>query len=347
MKNIFTSSLFMVLILLFSACKKDKERDYSSLAELEQSTTLPFIDSATAMALYDAVAAERTLLLNQLETDYPGLKAQMDYDAQQIAQTDDSMNRKALIDDFVASYHAQVSTSWNNSGISIAALTAKYNQILGNIPFTVGEFGQVITDQVATVVEYKSPFPDDSVTTFSGTPLFNSDNNCAGIVISQNTQDEFTNHVRMFTTTGGGCWTRNSGGGKINVPPTSNYKHVHTRFDTYGGWFECISWAVGGGSVAGAKLSMYSLKYPVGTPVSREIVSVSAVAPLIWYAQVIHQVPATTILEISVPTEQPFYSGEYRSYLRTENYVSTGGAITGTHSEADFEKRQTVIRMVK
>ncbi len=346
-KNASLPALVALCLLLFSACKKDKDRDYGSLAALEQSVTLPVIDSAKAMALYAAVAAERTLLLNQLETDYPGLKAQMDYDAQQITQTDDSANRAALIQDFIASYEAQVTTSWNNSGLSIATLTAKYAQVLGDLPFTVGPFGQVYTTQSATAAVYQSPFPDDSLTTYGGTPLFNSDNNCAGIVISQNTHDEFINRVRMFSTTGGGCWTRNTGGATITVPSTSQYRHIHTRFEINRSWFECISWAVGGGSVAGAKLSVFANKHSFGTPITRELVAISAVAPLIWYAQVIHEIPSGTALEIAMPTEQPLYAGEYRAYVRTENYVSTGGAITGTHSECDFSKYRTLVRMIK
>lgn len=336
-------------LLITQACKKDKGRDYSSLTNLEQSTPALYIDSAKAVALYNAVATERNTLLAKLETDYPGLKAQMEYDAKIITETTDSAQRVALIEDFNASYYNQVKQTWNNSGISLTALKDKYTQILGNLPFTVGEFGQVTVVQVqeGTAAVYQSPFPDDSVTVFEGTPLFNSDNNCGGIIISENTQDDFVNRVRMFSTLAGGCWTRNSGGAKVSVPGSSNYQHVHANFQLYSSYMECIAWALGAGSVSSARLSVFIEKAFTTDPVVRYVASASATAPLIWYAQSKAEIPSGAQYEVAIPTPQPLYAGEYRAFVRTENQISTGGAICGVHSESNFLKYRTTMRMVK
>jgi hypothetical protein len=348
MKRELALFLLFVALLFIASCKKDKGRDYSSLSNLEQSTSLVYLDSAKAVALYNAVATERNTLLAKLENDYPGLKAQMDYDGKIITETNDSAQRVALIEDFNASYYNQVKQTWNNSGISLSAIKDKYTQILGNIPFTVGEFGQVSLMQEATVAEYRSPFPDDSVTVFEGTPVFNSDNNCGGIVISQNTQDEFTNRVRMFSTFAGGCWARNSGGAKVTVPGSSNYKYVHAKFQLYSSYMECIAWAIGAASVSSARLSLYIEKSSLAIPpVVRYVTSASATAPLIWYAQSTAEIPSGAEYEVALQTPQPLYGGEYRAFVRTENEISTGGAVSGVHSESNFVKYRTTLRMVK
>lgn len=347
MKN---SSAILIALALFlvSACKKeDKGRDYAAINAIEQPVVLAYIDSSKALALFDAVATERQILLNKLEQLYPGLKTQMDNDAKQITETDDSATRALLLEDFDMSYHAQVKEAWDSSGISIASITSKYAQILGDIPFSVGEFGQIITEQVATAAEYRSPFPDDSIRTLIGTPLINSDNNCGGIIISSNIHDESTNQVRMFATFAGGCWTRNTGGVSINVPSTSQYKHLYARFEAIDSWMECNSWSLVAGSVSSAKLTTYIQKYPVGTPVTRDVVAVSAVAPIIWYARSKFEISSAFPIEIAMPTESPYYAGEYRAYMRTENSVSTFGAVCGTHSECSFSKNRTTIRMIK
>lgn len=348
MRSSFFAVFAAVILVSITSCKKEKGRDYSQLTQLQQSVTLPYIDSAKALALYNIVATERASFLNRLEADYPGLKDQMEYDLQQIAATDDSATRELLIEDFVTSYYNQVKQTWNNSGLNIASLTSKYAQVLGNIPFTVGEFGQIITEQQASVAEYNSPFPDDSVTVFTGTPVFETENNCLGAVGSTNRHNQIQNQVRVFTSAVGGCWISNTGGASITIPSTSRYAHIHARFQIDASHMDCIAGAFAGASVASSKLTVFGEKYISSEVfVERDIYACSVVAPVIWYARARHEFPSTEPFEISLPAANPYYAGEYRVYMRTENAVSTGALISGSHSETDLSKYRTTVRMIK
>lgn len=345
-----TSYLFLILmVILFGACKKEKGRDYAQLTALEQSRTLPSIDSAKALALYNAVATERTTLLNKLEQLYPGLKAQMDYDQQIIAQEPDSANRALLIDDFKTSYYSYVKQAWDSSGLNIASITAKYAQILNDIPFTVGDFGVLITEATATAATYVSPFPDDSVTNFIGTPLTTNQTNCGGIASPIVTNNPTNSEARIYTTLAGGCYNRNVGGAKITVPAAGKYNYVHARVDIGSlSYLDCFAGSLAGGSVAGAKVIMeISKEFSLQDPTTREIASISVVAPIIWIAHDHKDMSGVaTAIEIAYPARFD-QNGDVRCNLVAENWVSTGGAVTATTSISQLYKNATVMRMIK
>lgn len=344
----YLTTLAALVLLSFNSCKKDKsnERDYASLTKLSQNVTLASLDSAKAVALYNAVATERTNLLNKLDHLYPGLKSQMDYDIQQIVQTDDSTNRALLIDDFKTSYYNQVKEAWDSTGLSIAAITTKYAQILGDIPFTVGPFGEVVTIATAEAAIYVSPFPDDSVTTFNGTPFVENESNCGGITSPSVINNATLSQARLFTTVAGGCANTNKGSAKFTVPGGAGYQHVYARFDLGSlSYVDCLAAALAGASVSGARVKLQIVR-GITTVTSREIASISVVAPLIWFAHEHKDLEGGTTLEIAYPVTAQ-YNGEISAELIAENWVSTGGVITGTHSISQLYKNNTVFRMVK
>lgn len=344
----YLTTLAALVLLSFNSCKKDKgtERDYAKLNQLSQNVTLASLDSAKAVALYNLVATERTNLLNKLEQLHPGLKSQMDYDIQQIVQTEDSTTRALLIDDFKTSYFNQVKQAWDATGLSVAALTSKYQQVLGNIPFTVGTFGEIVTVASAEAATYGQGFPDDSVTTFIGTPFVENESNCGGITSPSTINNPTLTQTRLFTTFAGGCSYTSKGMAKVTVPGSSGYQHVYARFDIGSlSYVDCFAGAVAGASVSGARVKVQMVR-GLTTVASRELVSISVVAPLIWFAGDHRDLAGSTTLEIAYPVGSQ-YNGEIIAEILTENWVSTGGVATGTHSISQIYKNNTVFRMVK
>ena len=335
--------MLLFIVAGLQSCKKDKtERDYGKLAELSQPLNLFRVDSATAEQLYSSVAAERNLFLTKLENDYPGLLAQMQYDLMLIGQESDSSTQALLIDDFKQSYYQQVKTTWDNSGINLNALRDKYSLILGNVPFNVGEFGG-ITIALSAEAEISLPqFADDSSTNFQAWEDNTYNTGCVGI--AGNYVEVNSNYCNFGNNAGvaGGCGV-NAVQTRATLVPGNTYKYfAHTANYNYGSLL-CTAVAVGGGGYASGYVrhSLTSL----GTELNaRDVASISAVAPIIWFAQSSSALPSVNT--VATQSNTTFSTVDVIAVMKSNTYAAGGGLSGGISrclSLTQFQK----VRMIK
>jgi hypothetical protein len=334
--------------LQLSSCKKettptDSTRDYSKLNTNSQSIHLPQVSQAQLLHLLDTAAAERNLFLLRLDQDHPGLKAKMDSDAVVIAQTQDSATRAQLLNNFDKSYYAIVSNTWNNCGINTNVLQGKYAAILGNVPFNMGEFGTITFLAGGGADNYGSNppvYPDDSLHNFNGCPEHSE--SIIGGLPSNYSND--LNHTSLYYYISWGDFeiTFNSGA-SINLPPQV-YKYISGTF-TCDGLLNCTALACMGASCSSASLSVIMEADGIQLT-ARDIYSLHAVAPIIWYSeswQIIHDPINITI---SAHNDGGLPAGTYKTYLKITN-TAAGGPIAGQAQTSTYLNHAASIRMTR
>lgn len=344
-RKLFMFLAVCLIAIQFSSCKKDKSsRNYADLLTYSQTVHLPAVTVAQMQLLYDTASVERDLFMARFQQDHPGLKAQMDNDAAVILQTTDSATRIQLMNSFITTYHAKVLDSWNLSGINTNSLRSQYAAVLGNIPFNMGEFGTVtFTD--STVTGSNPPvFPDDSFTDFQECPVVWHTDGCGGL--STNTYSNNSNNsiIDMVAGVAGGCDITLSSGAVIDLP-NNVYKFISGIFSFGYSTLDCMAFAAIGGSCSSATLS--AVMEADGVPLtSRDVYSIHAVAPVIWYATAHQDIPFSTKVIVSARNDSGLSMGNYKTYLQARNTVASGAVIAVAQSRC-FYIRRAAIRMTR
>lgn len=345
MKKLIFCVSFLSLLFGLGSCKKETARNYDLLNKKAETLAFVKLDSAKTAAIYNAVASERTIFLNQLEQDYPGLKDQMDNDIQVILSTNDSSTRLALIEDFDQSYYQQVHTAWNNAGIDLSTLENKYRLILGNVPFSVGEFGTLTLSQTDEQNNQLPSFPDDSIAQFVQWQLNWHDDACGGINGNNIHHDYFGCIVNLRSSLAGGCSINTYHNRSINMPSHIYQYYAFTgRFNHT--WLSADAFAVIGGGSASTSLK-WNVEFNGDVLNSRDLASVCAIAPIIWHTHVEITIPSTTEYIISARQPDGFPTGVTTIKSTVNNQTVTGGIITGSFSDSYMSLSRSKITLTK
>ena len=336
MKNKIIALLLFATFLFSSSCKKEKTtRDYSALNDISTSTTLPVIDSTTAQQLFDLVATDRNAFNARLEINYPGLKDAMDADIATILSTYDSAQRETLMQNFDVAYNSQVQVTWNDVSSSFGNLQDRYRTVLGDIPFTVGDFGTIAiigTPQVYVVPAY----PFDSSIAFLGYADFAKTDGCgalAGNVSNVNAGGVYLNQQKA---TAQGCGLM----GSESVSTTFGNRNVIYYSSQFAvGLAKVSATTFATGSFGGYCSSSIDAVITNGSGTAlntRAVLTASAIAPIVGRAHVVHEIAAGTRFDISARNDFGFVGGTYTSKLVckteigaaasaiAESYVPTG-----------------------
>lgn len=110
--------------------------------------SLNIADSATVKSLLDEFAPEREALSNQFKSDNPVLWGEYQDDCKAAANLTDKKQVEDHFKAMSAKYKSALFQSFKNLNMDKSAITARAKNILGNIPFTLGNFNEIIITAV-------------------------------------------------------------------------------------------------------------------------------------------------------------------------------------------------------
>lgn len=141
-----TSVMLFALLILFNACEKKEETEWSKLSAFSKSDN-PVItpDSVLIKELYDEFQPEREAIEAQLKSIDPSKHKLMMQELERF----DTVTSVAVFNNlktaFLLDYQAFVQQAWTNLGYDRKIFSARAAGILGNIPFRMGDFGEIVT----------------------------------------------------------------------------------------------------------------------------------------------------------------------------------------------------------
>lgn len=143
-KRYLFTVLIASLLLFLSSCEKDVEENHFNLiSEYAKSNPALIPDSATKQRIWDAFANEREQVAQRMELLNPTLYKSYQADVKAFDTITSFESFKLTRLPFMDKYAEFIRTAIQESGISRKSLTEKVRNILGNIPFTLGEFGEL------------------------------------------------------------------------------------------------------------------------------------------------------------------------------------------------------------
>ncbi|MBL7813232.1 MAG: hypothetical protein JNL57_13500 [Bacteroidetes bacterium] len=333
------STLLMSVMLLFIvACEKNNagilDDSFKPIEDWSRSNVSITPDSATRVRLFNEFEAERTSVFNELDRlDAVKLKAfKKDLESYDTITT--TQGRIAFHSYIESTYKSWVAEAWNNLGFDKAALTNRAKNILGSIPFEMGEFGQI--SSVAPVNSGSTTQTPQETTHNLGIPFLISNSSGSGVLNGRGSGSNNTSKIRLVMNAdllGGGIVEGKLGN---SITLDNNYRYFRIQAALKKSHISCFASALGG-SGSESKLDLVCMPSDPGltSGVIRNIGSVWCVAPIIW------QMSSEKILDQSTMTiggQTSQFGGGIQVYFK----LYTGAGVAGAGHANALGEIQTV-----
>lgn len=334
--------VFIVSItILMNACKKSTSMsNFVAKPALDKYTTANTsnsMDTNMINAIYDAVANERNLFINQFDKDYPGERASFDKELKTILEIKDSIQYNMEYNAFETKYQPKIKSAWNKLNLDISALREKYKKIIGHNLFELGEYGSIINVNIQNFPVY-NPEKIDSVKIYNYWDRYIQVEECGGLLSQNHSCSNRSSNASTITGGAGHCELYSKNELDIDVPD-GIYQYLTIEIAKSYCEIKCLASCFGGVASSTATLD-YKIKYNGEIMNSRSQVNITCIAPIIW-ASAERYGTGQTFYTIGIRNESGLQGGKY---TLMENLSNTSTAILFSSSASSHN---TFLREVK
>ncbi len=338
--NYHITLLFTCLFFINACTKSTTISKFLANPTLDTYTTsIPTGNTDTNMinAIYDVVATERNLFINQFDKDYPGERASANKELNTILEIKDSNQYKIEYDAFEIRYQSKIKTTWNKLNLDMSQLREKYKKILGHNLFELGEYGSIIYANIQNLPVY-NPEKKDSVKIYNFWDRYIQVEECGGFSSQNHSCSNRSSNASTITAGAGHCELYSKNEMDIEVPD-GIYQYLTFQITKSYCEIKCIAACFGGVSSSTATLD-YKIKYNGEILNSRNQVNITCIAPIIW-ASVERYGTGQTYYVIGIRNENGLPGGKY---TLMENISNTSTAFLFSSSASSHN---TFLRDVK
>lgn len=246
----FTALLsFVSLFMMINGCKKKEDvaifdNTFKPVEEFSKSKILPAPDSAMLIRLMDEFASERAILDNTFKNKFPGLYKSYRYDILAQDTIRDASSWDAIEQYFESMYGNAWRAVWQDANFDRKQLSDRAAAILGSIPFTMGDLGQISGANQVLIGAAGSTPAERTVDFTSPYGIRNLYASCGlgGLDISS-VNDRRANLI-VSAAVVGGCSVSGEIGQEIELD--RNYRYFRIEAITERANIEVFAWGAGG-----------------------------------------------------------------------------------------------------